>query len=98
MKDHPPKEPACALSLFLPCPAAKKICDTGNRIAFSEGARTEAIACMAASWGIKRTEKDREGKTVFVLPDGQKIQAKGNRECERPKPRPQREREMDFER
>ena len=53
---------------------------------------------MAASWGIKRTEKDREGKTVFVLPDGQKILDKGNRECERPKPKHQREREMDFER
>lgn len=53
---------------------------------------------MSAGWGIKRLEKDREGKPIFVLPDGQKIHDNGNREFKRAKPRPQRERGKGVER
>ena len=84
--------------LVFTLPNGEKICDTGNRITFSEGARTEAIAYMSAGWGIKRLEKDREGKPIFVLQDGQKIHDNGNREFKRPKPRPQRERGKGVER
>lgn len=84
--------------LIYTLPDGEKICDSGKRITFSEGARNDALRYMAAQWGIKRMEKDKEGRNVFVLADGQKIRDTGQREFERPKLRPQRERKQDMER
>lgn len=82
--------------LIYTLPDGEKICDSGKRITFSEGARSHALRYMAAQWGIKHMERDREGRRVFVLADGQKIRDTGQREFERPKP--QRERKQEMER
>lgn len=84
--------------LIYTTPAGEKICDTGKRISFSEGARKEALAYMAAKWNVRRMEKDREGKPIFVLSDGQRIKDQGNNIFERPKPIRNRERKNEIER
>lgn len=84
--------------LIYTLPDGEKICDSGKRITFSEGARSHALRYMAAQWGIRHMERDKEGRSVFVLADGQKIRDTGQRTFERPKPRPQLERKQEMER
>lgn len=81
-------------------PDGEKICDSGKRITFSEGARAAALTYMAAQWNVQRVAKDRDGQSVFILADGQKVRDRGQREFERPAPQTQRARqkEKDWER
>lgn len=66
-------------------PDGGKICDAGKAITFSDTAESTAIAFMQKKWNlrIKTTEKKPDGKTVIVLANGQKLEAKYNR-FERP--------------
>ena len=71
--------------------------DTGRNITYTGTARTVALAYMSAAWGVKRMERDREGKAVFVLGSGQRFKEDGA--CfVRPAPAPERQRARGWER
>lgn len=84
--------------LIYTLPNGEKICDSGKAISFSEGARPEALAYMSAKWHIKRVERSHEEKSVYVLPDGQKIKDVGQRQFVKPEARRIREKNQGIER
>lgn len=84
--------------LLYTLPNGERICDTGKRISFSDGARSEALAYMAAKWHVKRVERDKDEGAVFVFPDGQKMKETDQKAWERPTMKSKREQEMGNER